>query len=341
MNKTSLLAIAFLWAVAFPLQATARTKPKPKHQNPQVLKQPEVFRLSPWRIEASSFDASEPEIKKFRVKNRPEILQSLGQAQGSEFVGDRQIERVLSGLKKPQRVAKGKAAKKPTYRPRLIARHPKLHPKPLIVPAPAPQTIPTSLREVAVTEQMTTSPTKSSIKNPRRRPLARRFKPHPKPATQTPEDSTAPIPVLSLAPMRVRSNIEPPPPISLSEQAITGIDVAIARKFIEPESAFTLRLRAAARLLATQSIFDVSNQTGIQPNVLQRIVDLGYKANQGTYATTPSTANQQTPFLPNTEGTNTQPAQAARYVENAPQSRSTRYPGRRHSDKHHSNLWGD
>jgi hypothetical protein len=321
MNKTSLLAIAFLWAVAFPLQATARTKPKPKHQNPQV----EVFRLAPWQIEPSSFDTSEPEIEKFKVKNRPEILESLQQLEGSEFVGNRQIERVLSSLKKTQTVPKGKTSKKLTHKNRVIARRPKSQ--------PAPETIPTSLSQVAVTEPTTKPPPKY----PRHRPLARRFKPHPKPAPQTPEDSTAPIPVPKPAPIRVRSNIEPPPRISLGAQAETGIEVAITRKLIEPESAFTLRLRAAARLLATQSIFDVSNQTGIQPNVLQRIVDLGYKANRGNYAATPKT----TPLLPNTERTNTQPAQAARFVENAPQSRSVRRPNHRHHRKPNTTLLGE
>jgi hypothetical protein len=327
MNKTSFLAIALLWAVAFPLQATARVrpKPKPKHPVPEVLKQPEVFRLAPWNIEASSFDPSESEIKQFKVKDRPEILESLQQLEGSEFVGNRQIERVLSSLKKPQTVAKGKTTKKLTHKKRVIARRPKSQ--------PAPETIPTSLSQVAVTEPTTKPPPKY----PRHRPLARRFKPHPKPTTQTLKDSTAPIPVPSLAPVRVRSNIEPPPRISLGDQAETGIEVAIVRKFIEPESAFTLRLRAAARLLATQSIFDVSNQTGIQPNVLQRIVDLGYKANRGTYAATPKT----TPLIPNTEGTNTQPAQAARFVENAPQSRSVRRPNHRHHRKPNTTLLGE
>jgi hypothetical protein len=335
MNKTSLLAIALLWVVAFPLQSTARTRPKakPKHPAPQVLKQPEVFKLAPWTIEPSSFDTTEPEIRKFRVKNRPEILQSLEQVQGSEFVGDRQIERVLSSLKKPQTVAKGKTTKKLTHKNRVIAWRPKLNAK----PAPAPETIPTSLGEVAVTEPTTKPPPKY----PRHRPLARRFKPHAKPATQTPADSTAPIPVPKPAPIQVRSNIEPPPRISLGEQAETGIEVAITHKLIDPESAFTIRLRAAARLLATQSIFDVSNQTGIQPNVLQRIVDLGYKASRGTYAATPSTANKQTPFIPNTEGADTQPAQAARYVENAPQSRSVRRSNHRHHRKPNANLLGE
>lgn len=327
MYKTSLLAIALLWAVAFPLQATARTrpKPKPKHPAPQV----EVFRLAPWQIEPSSFDTAELEIKKFKVRNRPEILQSLEQVQGSEFAGDRQIERVLSSLKKPQTVAKGKTTKKTTRRPRFIARRPK--------PQPAPETIPTSLSEVAVAEPTTNPP----IKHPRRRPLTRRPKPHAKPTTQTPADSTAPIPVPKPAPIQVRSNIEPPPRISLGEQAETGIEVAIADKLIEPESAFTLRLRAAARLLATQSIFEVSNQTGIQPNVLQRIVDLGYKASRGTYAATPKTTPKATSFIPSSEGTNTQPAQTARYVENAPQSRSTRRSNNRHHRKPNATLLGE
>jgi hypothetical protein len=331
MNKTSFLAIALLWAIAFPLQATARTRPKakPKHLAPQV----EVFKLAPWNIEASSFDTTELEIKKFRVKKRPELLKSLEQVEGSEFVGDRQIERVLSSLKKPQKVAKDKTAKKLTRRPRFIARRPKLRP----VPETAPENIPTSLSEVAIAEPTTKSP----IKTPRRRPLARRFKPHAKPATQTLEDSTAPIPVPKPAPIKVRSNIEPPPRISLGEQANTGIEVAINSKLIEPESAFTLHLRAAARLLAHQSIFDVSNQTGIAPNVLQRIVDLGYKASRGTYATTPSTETQQTTLIPNTEGTNTQPAQAARYVENAPQSRSVRRSNHRHHRKPNTTLLGE
>jgi hypothetical protein len=329
MNKTSLLAIALLWAVAFPLQATARPrpKPKPKHPAPQV----EVFKLAPWQIEPSSFDTSNPEIKKFKVKNRPEILESLQQVQGSEFVGDRQIERVLSSLKKPQTVAKGKTTKKLTHKNRVIARRPKLRVK------PAQETIPTSLGEIAVAEPTTKPPPQYS----HRRPLPRRFKTRAKTATQTLRDSTAPIPVPKPAPIRVRSNIEPPPRISLGAQAETGIEVAINSKLIEPQSVFTLRLRAAARLLAHQSIFEVSNQTGIAPNVLQRIVDLGYKALRGTYATTPSTANQQTPLLPNPEGANTQPAQAARYVEDAPQSPSTRHPNNRHHRKPNATLLGD
>jgi hypothetical protein len=335
MNKTSLLAIALFWAIAFPLQAMARVRPrpKPKHPAPKV----EMFKLATWTIEASIFDSSEPEIKKFRVKNRPEILESLEQVQpvpvgGSEFGGDRQIERVLSGLKKPQKVTKDKTAKKLTRRPRFIAKRPKVAPIP--APETASEAIPTSLSEVAVIEPIAKPPPQYS----RRRPSTRRFKTRAHPVTESPTDATAPIPVPEPAPIKVRANIEPPPRISLAEQANTGIDVAIARKLIEPKSAFTLRLRAAARLLTYQSIFEVSVQTGLQPNVLQRIVDLGYKASHGTYAITPNPANPQTPLLPNTEGTYTQPAQAARYVEDAPQSRSTRRSGRRHSDKFNPNV---
>jgi hypothetical protein len=61
----------------------------------------------------------------------------------------------------------------------------------------------------------------------------------------------------------------------LGDYAENGLTKAISAQLIRSDGAFAQKLRFAVRLLKTFSVSEVSNQTGIKPAVLQRLIEMG------------------------------------------------------------------
>jgi hypothetical protein len=75
--------------------------------------------------------------------------------------------------------------------------------------------------------------------------------------------------------------------IPLSDYAQTGLEMAIAKRLIQPDSRFTGKLRMVVLYLQSGNVESVAQRTGVNAQVVERLVQMGMNYSRLKTAATP------------------------------------------------------
>ncbi len=260
MFRFSLLAIALIGAIAFPLQvqarSTYRTSTHSKIRIKAIIPSFVVSNLSDTPF--APFDSPAEfngEIRFKRWRKLPDSFDSVGHNEFGFTPTEyrQQYDSLVNSiqpkpLSKPKVIAKGKRKLKPSSKTRITARstsisRPRVEAEPLTpIPLPTPPPTPT---------------TRSKLPPP------------------------------------------PPVVVSQSQMAQLGLERAISNQLVRADSPFVTRLRHAVRLLNNNGISEASSLSGIRLDVLQKLVLMGQSESETNYeqkafSDTPKKSSEET-----------------------------------------------